>query len=34
MLELGVRYGQGYLFGKPKMELAFRKSGLPWQEEK
>jgi EAL domain-containing protein (putative c-di-GMP-specific phosphodiesterase class I) len=34
MLELGVRYGQGYLFGKPKMELAVRKAGLPWQEEK
>jgi len=34
MLELGVRYGQGYLFGKPKMELAARKAGQPWQEEK
>jgi EAL domain-containing protein (putative c-di-GMP-specific phosphodiesterase class I) len=34
MLELGVRYGQGYLFGKPKMELATRKAGQAWQEEK
>jgi EAL domain-containing protein (putative c-di-GMP-specific phosphodiesterase class I) len=34
MLELGVRYGQGYLFGKPKMELVARKAGLPWQKEK
>ena len=34
MLELGVRYGQGYLFGKPKMELAARKAGHTWQEEK
>lgn len=34
MLELGVRYGQGYLFGKPKMELAARKAGQAWQEEK
>jgi EAL domain-containing protein (putative c-di-GMP-specific phosphodiesterase class I) len=34
MLELGVRYGQGYLFGRPKMELATRKAGLAWQEEK
>lgn len=34
MLELGVRYGQGYLFGKPEMELASRRTGLTWQEEK
>jgi EAL domain-containing protein (putative c-di-GMP-specific phosphodiesterase class I) len=34
MLELGVRYGQGYLFGKPKMELATRKAGQAWQEDK
>lgn len=34
MLELGVRYGQGYLFGKPKMELATRKTGQAWQEAK
>ena len=34
MLELGVRYGQGYLFGKPKMELVAPKAGLPWQKEK
>ena len=34
MLELGVRYGQGYLFGKPEFELASRKTGLAWQEEK
>ena len=34
MLELGVRYGQGYLFGRPQMELAARKTGLAWQEEK
>jgi EAL domain-containing protein (putative c-di-GMP-specific phosphodiesterase class I) len=34
MLELGVRYGQGYLFGKPKMELAVRKAGQAWQEAK
>lgn len=34
MLQLGVRYGQGYLFGKPQMELAVRKAGLAWQEEK
>jgi EAL domain-containing protein (putative c-di-GMP-specific phosphodiesterase class I) len=33
MLELGVRYGQGYLFGKPKMELASRQAGLAWQED-
>jgi EAL domain-containing protein (putative c-di-GMP-specific phosphodiesterase class I) len=34
MLELGVRYGQGYLFGKPKMELATRKAGQAWQDAK
>jgi EAL domain-containing protein (putative c-di-GMP-specific phosphodiesterase class I) len=34
MLELGVRYGQGYLFGRPEMELAIRKTGLAWQEQK
>ena len=34
MLELGVKYGQGYLFGKPELELAARKTGLAWQEEK
>jgi len=34
MLELGVRYGQGYLFGRPKMELASRKAGLTWQGAK
>jgi EAL domain-containing protein (putative c-di-GMP-specific phosphodiesterase class I) len=34
MLQLGVRYGQGYLFGKPKMELAVRKAGQAWQEGK
>ncbi|MBM3588813.1 MAG: EAL domain-containing protein [Alphaproteobacteria bacterium] len=34
MLELGVRHGQGYLFGKPKMELAARIAGQAWQEEK
>jgi EAL domain-containing protein (putative c-di-GMP-specific phosphodiesterase class I) len=34
MQELGVRFGQGYLFGKPKMELAVRKAGQAWQEGK
>jgi EAL domain-containing protein (putative c-di-GMP-specific phosphodiesterase class I) len=31
MLDLGVQYGQGYLFGKPEMSLALRKTGLAWQ---
>ena len=33
MKELGVRYGQGYLFGKPEMELATRTAGLSWQDQ-
>ena len=30
----GCELLQGYLFGKPKMELVARKAGLPWQKEK
>lgn len=34
MVQLGVDYGQGYLFGKPTHDLTVRQPGLMWQEAK
>ena len=34
MLELGVRYGQGYRFGRPQRGLAAGKTGRSWEEKK